>query len=157
MTEHPPAVVLSHPPVSLLHAANPVVRFLLRTPLAGVLRNQVMVVNVTGRRTGRRYSIPLSAHRIDGDLYALSSAPWKHNFRGGAAAEVLLGGKTTRMRGELIDDRAVVADLSRRCAESYGVRRAQPLMGLKFRGGLPAVEDFADAVDRHGYAAVRFR
>src|SRR4051794_1365012 len=94
MTEHPPAVVLSHPPVSLLHAANPVVRFLLRTPLAGVLRNQVMVVNVTGRRTGRRYSIPLSAHRIDGDLYALSSAPWKHNFRGGAAAEVLLGGKT---------------------------------------------------------------
>jgi hypothetical protein len=92
MTEHPPAVVLSHPPVSLLHAANPVVRFLLRTPLAGVLRNQVMVVNVTGRRTGRRYSIPLSAHRIDGDLYALSSAPWKHNFRGGAPSPTASGG-----------------------------------------------------------------
>ena len=156
MTEHGPAVVLSHPPVSLLHAANPMVKFLLRTPLAGVLGKQVMVVNVAGRRTGRRYSIPLSAHRIDGDLYALSSAPWKHNFRNGAAAEVLLGGRTTRMRGVLIEDRAVVADLSRRCAESYGVRRAQPLMGLKFSGGqLPAVEDFADAVDRYGYAAVR--
>lgn len=155
MTEH--AVVLSHPPVSLLHAANPVVRFLLRTPLAGVVRNQVMVVSVTGRRTGRRYSIPLSAHRIDGDLYALSSAPWKHNFRNGATAEVLLGGKTACMRAVLIEDRAVVADLSRRCAEAYGVRRAQPMMGLKFRGGqLPAVEDFAEAVDRHGYAAVRF-
>jgi hypothetical protein len=114
-------------------------------------------VNVTGRRTGREYSIPLSAHRIDGDLYALSSAPWKHNFRDGAAAEVLLGGKTMRMRGELIEDRAVVAELSRRCAESYGVRRAQSLMGLKFRGGrLPTVEDFADAVDRHHYAVVRF-
>ena len=114
MRDQSPAVVLSHPPVSLLHAANPVVRLLLRTPLAGRLREQVMVVNVTGRRTGRRYSIPLSAHRIDGDLYALSSAPWKHNFRDGAAAEVLLGGKTTRMRGELIEDRAVVAELSRR-------------------------------------------
>jgi hypothetical protein len=157
VTEHPPAVILSPPPVSLLHAANPIVRLLLRTPLAGVLRKQVMVVNVTGHRTGRRYSIPLSAHRIDGDLYALSSAAWKHNFRGGAPCEVLLGGETTRMRGDLIEDRAVVADLSRRCAESYGVRRAQPLMGLKFRGGqLPTVEEFADAVDRHHYAAVRF-
>jgi hypothetical protein len=115
-----------------------------------------MVVNVTGRRTGRRYSIPLSANRIDGDLYALSSAPWKHNFRDGAAVEVLIGGRTTRMRGVLIEDRAVVADLSRRCAEYYGVSRAQPLMGLKFSGGqLPPVEDFAEAVDP-GYAAVRF-
>ncbi len=157
VTEHPPAVILSHPPVSLLHAANPVVRFLLRTPLAGIVRKQVMVVNVTGRKTGRRYSIPLSAHRIDGDLYALSSAPWKHNFRDGAPCEVLLGGKTTRMCGLLIEDRAVVAGLSRRCAESYGVRRAQPLMGLKFSDGhLPTVEEFADAVDRHRYAAVRF-
>ena len=157
MAARPIRFILSHPPVSLLHAANPTVRFLLRTPLAGVLGKQVMVVNVTGRRTGRRYSIPLSAHRIDGDLYALSSAPWKHNFRDGATCEVLLGGETTRMSGDLIEDRAAVADLSRRCAESYGVRRAQPLMGLKFRGGqLPTVEEFADAVDRHHYAAVRF-
>jgi hypothetical protein len=70
---------------------------------------------------------------------------------------VLLGGKTTRMCGLLIEDRAVVAGLSRRCAESYGVRRAQPLMGLKFSAGhVPTVEEFADAVDRHRYAAVRF-
>ena len=157
VTEHPPAVILSHPPVSLLRAANPGVRFLLRTPLAGILRKQVMVVNVTGCNTGRRYSIPLSAHRIDGDLYALSSAPWKHNFRDGAPCEVLLGGKTTHMCGELIEDRAVVGELSRRRAESYGIRRAQPMMGLKFCGEqLPTAEEFADAVDRHGYAAVRF-
>jgi hypothetical protein len=73
MTEHPPAVVLSHPPVSLLHAANPAVRFMLRTPLSGVLRNQVMVVTVTGHRTGRRYSIPLSAHRIGTDMRPCAS------------------------------------------------------------------------------------
>ena len=79
-----------------------------------------MVVNVTGRRTGRRYSIPLSAHRIDGDLYALSSAPWKHNCRDGATCEVLLGGETTRMSGDLIEDSGAVAELSRRCAKSAG-------------------------------------
>jgi hypothetical protein len=50
----------------------------------------MMVVNLTGRKTGRRYSMPLSAHRIDNTLYALTSAPWKNNFRDGATADVLL-------------------------------------------------------------------
>jgi hypothetical protein len=84
------------------------------------MRKQMMVVTVTGRKTGRPYAIPLSAHRIDNTLYALTSAPWKNNFRDGATAEVLHNGKTTTMRGELITDPAVVADLSSRCAQSYG-------------------------------------
>jgi hypothetical protein len=46
----------------------------------------MMVVNLTGRKTGRRYSIPLSAHRIDNTLYALTSASWKNNFRDGRRA-----------------------------------------------------------------------
>jgi hypothetical protein len=32
---------------------------------------------------------------------------------------VLLGGETTRVSGDLIEDRGAVAELSRRCAESY--------------------------------------
>ena len=99
----------------------------------------------------------MSAHRIDDDLYTITSAPWKHNFRDGAAAEVLLKGKTTTMRGELIQDRAVIADLARRCAESYGVKRAQRMMGLKFRDArIPTVEEFAEAVDRDHIVAIRF-
>ena len=157
MTEQSPAVTLSHPPEALLRAANPIVRYLLRTPLAGSLFEQMMVVSFSGRKTGRRYSVPLSAHRIDDDLYTITSAPWKHNFRDGAAAEVLLKGKTTTMRGELIQDRAVIADLARRCAESYGVKRAQRMMGLKFRDArIPTVEEFAEAVDRDHIAAIRF-
>jgi hypothetical protein len=156
MTEQPPAVTVSHPPAALLRAVNPIARFLLRTPVAGTLRKQMMVVSFNGRKTGRRYSIPLSAHQIDNDLYAMTSAPWKHNFREGATAEVQHGGKTTTMRGELIQDRAVVADLARRCAESYGVKRAQLMMGLKFRDQrIPTVEEFAEAVDREHFAAIR--
>jgi hypothetical protein len=116
-----------------------------------------MVVSFNGRKTGRRYSIPVSAHRIDNQLYALVGAPWKRNFRSGATAEVLLGGKTTTMRGELIEDRSVVADLYRRCTESYGVKRAQQLMGLKFRDKrIPTLEEFTEAVEENGLAAIRF-
>jgi hypothetical protein len=156
MTEQAPAVTPSHPPDALLRAINPTMRFMLRTPLAGPMRGQMMVVSFTGRKTGRRYSIPLSAHQIDDDLYAITSAPWKFNFRDGADAEVLHNGTTTTMRGVLIQDREVIADVCRRCAEAYGVKRAQRMMGLKFRDArIPTVEEFAEAVDRDRLAAVR--
>ena len=143
--------------MSLLHAANPFMRRFLRTPLAGGLRSQMMVVEVTGRKTGRRYSIPLSAHQIDGALYAMTSAAWKANFRGGAFAQVVHNGSTTAMRGELIDDNAVVGGLAHRTAQVYGARRAQRMMGLRFRDGrVPAADDFADVVKREHYFAIRF-
>lgn len=157
MAEQTPAVTLSHPPAALLRMVNPVIGRLLRTPLAGSLRRQMMVINVTGRKSGRRYSIPVSAHQIDGTLYALTSAPWKSNFRDGAVAEVLHDGRLTAMRGELVTDPSTVAELSHRCAQSYGPKRAQTMMGLKFRDGrTPTVEEFADAVQRERFAAVRF-
>ena len=64
-------------------------KLLLRTPFAGPARHQLMVVNFTGRKSGRHYSIPLSAHLIDGILYALTGATWKDNFRDGAAGRGL--------------------------------------------------------------------
>jgi hypothetical protein len=143
--------------VPLLHAANPIVRRLLRIPVARGLRNQVMVVDVAGRKTGRRYSIPLSAHQIDGTIYAMTSAPWKYNFCGGAAARVLHNKEWIAMRGELIDDSAIVGDLAHRCAQVYGARRAQRMMGLKFRDGpIPAAAEFAAVCEREQYYAIRF-
>lgn len=157
MTEQPPAVTVNHPPAAILRAVNPILRSLLRTPLAGAAREQMMVVSFTGRKSGRQFSVPVTAHRIDTDLYALTNAPWKANFRDGATAEVLLGGKTTTMRGELITDPAVVAGVSHRAAESYGAKRAQRMMGLKFRDQrVPTLEEFTEAAQREKIAAIRF-
>jgi hypothetical protein len=156
MTEQSPAVFLKHPPEALLRFVNPALRFLLGTPLAGPARKQMMVVSFKGRKTGRQYSIPVSAHVIDNQLYALTSAPWKNNFRDGAAAEVLHDGKRSPMRGELVTDPAVVADLSHRCAESYGVKQAQRIMGLGFRDQrIPTVEEFKEAAERERIVAVK--
>ncbi len=156
MTEQSGAVTVSHPPAAILRAVNPMLRYLLRTPVMGAAREQLMVLSFNGRKTGRRYSIPISAHRIDNAIYALTAAPWKRNFRNGADAEVLLGGKTTTMHGELIEDRSVVADLYHRCAESYGVDRAQRMMGLKFRDRrVPTLQEFTEAVGQHDLSAIR--
>lgn len=149
-------VTVAHPPAAMLRVVNPIMRLLVRMPFAGTARKQFMVLTVHGRKTGKQYSIPLSAHHIDDTLYAMTDAPWKHNFRDGATAEVLLDGKTTTMRGELIGDRATVADLFHRCAESYGAKRAQRMMGLTFRDQrIPTLEEFSDAVDREHLAAIK--
>ncbi|MEN3222525.1 hypothetical protein PUR22_16945 [Mycolicibacterium porcinum] len=156
MTEQSPAVTVAHPPKLMLRVVNPSLRFMLRTPFAGASRQQFMVLTVRGRKTGRQYAIPLSAHFIDNTLYAMTDAGWKHNFRDGATAEVLHNGKTATMRGELITDRATVADLFHRCAQSYGVKRAQRMMGLVFRDErIPTLEEFSEAVDREHLVAIK--
>jgi hypothetical protein len=136
---------------------NPLLRYGLRTPLGGNALKPFMVLNFTGRKSGRQFSIPVSAHVIDGQLYALANAAWKVNFRGGGTAEVLYNGKRTAMRGELIEDAAVVADLFRRCATGYGAAKAQRMMGLKFRDSrVPTLEEFRAAVDENKLVAIRF-
>ncbi len=140
-----------------MRAVNPLMRHLLRTPLAGGLRKQFMVLSFKGRKTGREFVVPVSAHWIDGDLYALVGSAWKVNFRGGAPASVLYDGCETAMRGELIEDRALTADLFHRCASAYGVKRAQRMMGLQFRDSrIPSVEEFREAIDVNKLAAIRF-
>jgi hypothetical protein len=157
MTEQSNAITMSHPPEALLRIVNPIMKLLLHTPLAGAARNQLMVVDFTGRKSGRHYSIPLSAYVIDGILYAMTGKAWKSNFRDGATAQVLHDGKTTTMRGELVTDKAHVADLYARCAESYGVKRAERAMGLGFRDHqMPTRDQFVEAVDQLKLRAIRF-
>ncbi|SEP87747.1 hypothetical protein SAMN04488583_1329 [Mycobacterium sp. 88mf] len=156
MTEQSPPITVAHPPKGMMRVVNPALRLMLRTPFAGAARKQFMVLTVRGRKTGQQYAIPLSAHFIDNILYAMTDAGWKHNFRDGATAEVLHDGKTTTMRGEMIADRATVADLFHRCAVSYGVKRAQRMMGLTFRDQrIPTLEEFTDAVDREHLVAIK--
>ena len=96
------------------------------------------------------------AHDISGDLYVLLSAGWKHNFRDGAPADVSYGGKTTAMQGQLISDTAAVADLVHRAAQSYGAKKAQRTMGLKFPGDtVPSLQEFTEAAQRLGIAVIR--
>lgn len=157
MAEQSNAITISHPPPAVLRVVNPLMKMMLHTPLAGGARKWMMVVSFTGRKSGQQYSIPLSAYQLDNVLYALTDARWKHNFRDGATAQVMHDGTTTTMRGELITDPAQVADIYSRCAESYGAKQAQRMMGMKFPDQqVPSRDQFAQAVDQLHLAAVRF-
>lgn len=155
MSEQSSAVEISHPPEAVLRVFNPLLGLMLRSPLGAGLKD-FMVVSFNGRKTGRPFSIPVSAHHVDGDLYVLLSAAWKYNFRDGLPAVVRYAGKTTSMKGELITEPAAVAELAHRVATSYGAKKAQRSMGMKFRGNaIPSVEEFTEAAGRLGEAAIR--
>jgi hypothetical protein len=157
MTEQSYAVDSGHPPSALLRIVNPLLELLLSTPFAGPVGRQFMVLNFTGRKSGRPFKLPVTAHLIDNDLYATTGAAWKLNFQGGAPATVVYDGKKSIMTGELIRDRAVVSDLYQRCVQSYGVKHAQRVMGVKFREQrVPTLEEFGEAIDRLHLVAIRF-
>jgi hypothetical protein len=156
MPEQSAAIELSSPPEIVLRVVNPLLRRAMQVPGLAALTKDYMTVSFTGRKSGRRFAVPVSAHQLDGTLYVLLSAGWKHNFRDGAPVEVLHAGKTTSMHGQLIKDPAIVAQLATRAATSYGPKRSQRLMGLKFRDNrTPTVEEFIEAANRLGLAAIK--
>ena len=57
-----------------------------------------MVLRGFGRKTGRRYGIPVVAHGLCGGLYALTGARWRTNFGDGADVEVSVDGHVIRPR-----------------------------------------------------------
>jgi len=81
----------------LMTRLNPVVTWLLRSPMHGLLSRALMLLQVTGRRTGRRYWIPVGYQRAGDTITVLvSRAPrklWWRNFREPAPVVVLLRGR----------------------------------------------------------------
>ncbi|WP_163719787.1 hypothetical protein [Mycolicibacterium psychrotolerans] len=149
------AIEVSHPPEAMLKTVNIILRRVLRTPLGRPL-SEFMVLDFTGRKSGRHFSIPVSAHRLDGDLYAVLEAQWKYNFRDGADARVSHGGRTTTMHGVLLTDTAAVADVVHRLASGYGAKKAQRMMGMNFTGdAVPTRAEWVEAVDRLKIAAIK--
>ena len=146
----------AHPSAVMMRVSNVVMRGLLRSPAGGPMRRQFMVLRFFGRKTGRRYDIPVVAHRLDGELYALTSAPWRNNFRDGADVEVTLDGHVTRMRGQLLEASEEVVPLYAGAIDHFGVKRAQRMLGLKIHTpGPPTTEALADAARRYQLSAIR--
>jgi deazaflavin-dependent oxidoreductase (nitroreductase family) len=81
------------------HLVNPVVRVLARTPARRLLWRPLVLLRYTGRRTGRRFELPVMAAQAGEDLVMVAgqhdAKKWWRNF-GAAPQEV-----TVRFQGDL--------------------------------------------------------
>jgi hypothetical protein len=74
--------------------ANRVVRGLLRTPLVSrAMGGRLVTLYIVGRKSGRRYTIPVAYTRDKDDLLIGTPFAWGRNLRTGEPVEILLKGR----------------------------------------------------------------
>src|SRR5574342_994763 len=93
---------------------NPMMVWLLKSPLHGMVSKGVMLVSVTGRKSGKTISTPTNYLRDGNTLWVISwrDRKWWRNLRGRARARVLLAGKDVEGCAQVIEEqKAVVQSL----------------------------------------------
>lgn len=84
--------------------------FLLRRNWMGKLGNELMVITVKGRKTGKAYSTPIGFLRDGDTVVALTNASgesnWYRNILKNPDAELTIQGKTYAAHAEPVSDQA---------------------------------------------------
>jgi len=145
----------SVPPPALVTMGNPLVRMLLGSPLHGVLDDSVLVLHLTGRKTGRRYDIPVGYVDMEGKLAVVTVARWRGNLRGGADVEVTLRGHRRPMHALLEEDPASVAVSYQAMIKRIGWKKAQRQLGISLPGGrAPTLLELNDAAGGYAWSVI---
>ena len=110
---------------------NPLISWILRSPLHFLLSPGLMLITVTGRRSGRRYTIPVGYQRdAEGLVVMVSYArrkQWWRNYREPGPMALQLRGRRVLARAQLVPPGS---DEFRRAAE-HSFRR-MPWLGGQF-------------------------
>jgi len=91
---------------------NTFISWVLRSPFHGLLSNGTMLITVTGRKTGKKYTTPVGYYQQDGYLWVLTSRnrQWWRNLKNGAEVSLLLKRKPVQGFAEAeLDAQAVEA------------------------------------------------
>jgi hypothetical protein len=91
-------------PEPLFVIINPVVTFLLRSPVHGICSNSLMLITFTGRKSRRKFTTPVRYVPVDGVIRCFTSATtlWWRNLKGGADVMLRVAGKEAWYRADAI-------------------------------------------------------
>lgn len=120
-------------------AMNPVVEAILRSPFHWLLSPGLMLITVTGRKSGRRFTIPVGYHEVDGRVIVVliadaASKVWWRNYRAPGPIDLLLRRETVRAEAEVIPPDS---DEYRRRAEGNFARSSMiaRIFGIRYDRG----------------------
>jgi deazaflavin-dependent oxidoreductase (nitroreductase family) len=133
---------------------NDFVAFLLRSPLQFMLGN-TMLLTVTGRVSGKKYTTPVGYYRDEEGLWVITSRErtWWRNVQDGAQVEMRLGGKDLSGYAEaILDQAAVVARLG---AYLQHVPQAARPLGVRMENGAPHPGDAVRLANERLFVKIR--
>lgn len=137
---------------------NPLVRIALRSPLHRLLDDALVILHVTGRRSGRGYDIPVGFVERDDGLLVITQHRWRRNLRGGADVQVTRFGRRVTMHADLDEDPARVAAVLRSTIDDIGRDGARRQLGLVIDPGAdPDIDELTDAASEFDLALVTLR
>jgi hypothetical protein len=139
---------------AVFRVINVPMRSVLSLPIATPLGKRLMLVHLTGRKSGRHYRQPVSYVRDGESLLTPGGGRWRLNLVEGEPAHVRLRGRDIVLRPELVRDPAEVDRL-------LGVMSAKnPMVGrfVPIPRGADGHYDRArlDLAIRHGFRIVRW-
>jgi len=95
-------------------AINQAMKFILSSPLHGLVSSSVLLITFTGRKSGKTYTTPVSYSQSGDQITIFTHAEWWKNLRSGAPVILRLKGRELQGLAEPIaeDKQAIAAALA---------------------------------------------
>jgi deazaflavin-dependent oxidoreductase (nitroreductase family) len=122
---------------------NDFMAWVLRSPFHGMLSGGMLLVTVTGRKTGKAYTLPVEYVQEDDSLWVMSkrNRRWWRNLEGEATVGLVLRRKSLQRVGRLHTDPSVVQ--SRLAAYLRHMPISAKALGVRMENKIPNPEDLA--------------
>ena len=128
---------------------NDFIDWVLRSPFHGMLSNGMMLITITGRKSGKTFTTPVGYYEENGALWVLTSRDrtWWKNLQGGAKVDLLLKRKPVQGFADTdLDENSVEARMAEYLRH---VPQAAKPMKVRIENGKPNPRDVANiAKDR---------
>jgi len=135
---------------------NDFVAFMLRTPLY-IFLGKTMLITVTGRKTGKKYTTPVGYYRTDDMLWIISNRDrtWWRNLIGGAEVTLRLRGKNgTGFAEAILDEQTVTQQVMEYVRH---IPMSAKALGVRVENGEPHPEDVARLAKERLFVKVKVK
>jgi deazaflavin-dependent oxidoreductase (nitroreductase family) len=89
---------------------NKAMKFVLRSPVHGMVSKTVLLITFTGRKSGKTYTTPVSYSQFDDQVYIFTHAAWWKNLRSGAPVTLRIRGRELQGLAEPVaEDKGAIA------------------------------------------------
>lgn len=120
---------------------NDFIAWVLRSPFHTLLSKGMMLITVTGKSTGKKYTLPVGYY-VEGDsFWVLTSRnrTWWRNLRGDSSVELLLKRRKVHATAEIVSDETAV--ISRLADYLHHIPQAAGQMRVGMVNGSPNMDD----------------
>jgi len=134
---------------------NDFMAWVLRSPLHGILSKGMMLITVAGRKTGKKYTLPVEYFEADGFLWIVTSRnrTWWRNLQSGASVELLLKNQPVSAYANLVTNLEQVEthllDYVRHTPT------AAKVMGLRMENKMPNAEDLTREAQKRLFVRIQ--